>query len=146
MNVLLLCPLLHTLGFGCSYGCTVSFGFIGWQGIKSRYAWRGLCSEWVWGGWCLDTAAFSTASVLAAAYFVLFNAEVVRDGSGLSCPSSLVFPALGVLHASRSGFSEVETLIAPLHHVLCCEIHLECCSVACEKSPGLCRSLSRVKG
>lgn len=124
----------------------VSLGFIGWQGIKSRYPQRGLCWEWAWGGWCLDTAAFSTASVLAAAYFMLFNAEVVGDGSGLSCPSSLVFPALDVLPASRSGFSEAETSIMPLHHVLCCEIHLECCSMACEKSPGLCSSLSQVKG
>lgn len=135
MNALLLCPLLHTLGFGCLYGCTASLGFIGWQGIKSRYPQRGLCWEWVWGGWYLDTAACSTASVLAvAAYIVLFNAGAVGDRSGLSCPSSLVFPALDVLPASRSGFSEEETSITTLHHVLCCEIHLGCCSVACEKA------------
>jgi len=92
MNALLLCPLLHMLGFGCSYGCTL--GLIGWQGIKIRYPRHGLRWERVWGGWFLDTAALSTASALAAAYFMLFSAEVVGDGSGLSCPSSLVFPVL----------------------------------------------------
>lgn len=73
---------------------------------------------------------------------MLFSAEVVGDGSGLSCPSWLVFPALDVLPATRSGFSEVEALIMPLHHVQYCEIHLEYCSMACKKSPGLCTSLS----
>lgn len=94
-----------------------------------------VCWDWVWGGWYLDTAAFSTASVLAvAAYIVLVNAEAVGDMSGLYCPSSLVFPALDVLPASRSRFSEEETSMTPLHHVLCCEIHLGCCNVACEKA------------
>lgn len=81
--------------------------------------------EIAWGGWCLYTAAFSTASALAAAYFVLFSSEVVGDGSGLSCLSWLKFPALDVLPASRSGFSEVETFITPFHHVVCCKIHLK---------------------
>lgn len=95
---------------------------------------------------CLDTAPFSIPSVLAGAYFVLFNAEVVGDGSGSSCPSSLMFPALNILPASRSSFSEVKALITPHCHVLCCEILLECCVVACEKSSVLCKSLSWVKG
>lgn len=29
-----LVPLLHTLRFGCSYGCTVSLGFIGRQELE----------------------------------------------------------------------------------------------------------------
>lgn len=37
-------------------------------------------------------------------------------------------------------FPEVKTSVMPLHHVLCCEIHLGCCSMAFEKSHGLCRS------
>lgn len=82
-------PAPHALGV--HYGCTVPLGFIGWQGTKSRYPRRGLCQERVWGGWCSGTAAFSTASVLAAACFVLFSADAVVDGSGLSCPSSPVF-------------------------------------------------------
>lgn len=65
---------------------------------------------------CLDTAPFSILSVLAGAYFVLFNAEVAGDGSGLSYPSSLMFPA------ARSSFSKVEALITPHCHVPGCEI------------------------
>lgn len=59
----------------------------------------------VGGGWRLDRAAFGTASVLAAVDFTLFSAESVGNGSGLSCPSSVVFPVLHVLPASWSGFS-----------------------------------------
>lgn len=123
--MLLLWLLLHTLRVGCSYGCTISHGFTGWQGAGSRYPQGGLCWKGVWDGWYLYTGAFSTASALAAAYFVFFSSEGVGDGSSLSHMSWFRFPALDVLPASRSGFSEVESSITPLHHVLCCKIHLK---------------------
>lgn len=80
-------------------------------------------------------SSISSASVLAAAYFVLFNA--VGDGSSLSCPCWcflhwISFLLLGQVSLKwRLGW----------HLSMCCEMHLEHCRMVCEKSSGLCKYL-----
>lgn len=91
---------------------------------------QGVSMRWV----VFRHSSISSASVLAAA-FVLFNAQVVGDGSSLSCPCCCFLPWISFLLLGQVS----QKWRLGYHLSTCCEIHLEHCRMLCEKSSGLCK-------